>query len=103
MASEMINQVLQAEQAAADAESAAKNTAAELVKTAEEEAKATSEAEKAAAVAKAQEILAVAKKEADGIYAKARAKAASGQEDLVKLAAAKAEESVEAVIKHIIP
>lgn len=62
MASEMINQVLDAEKTAADKEAAARAKAAEIVKAAEAEAKATAEAGKVAAAKEKEQILSKAQK-----------------------------------------
>ncbi len=103
MASEMINQVLDAEKVAAEKETAARAKAAEIIKAAEAEAKATAEAGKVAAAKEKEQILEKAQKKADEIYADARAQAQSQKATLLKSSEDKMDESVAAVIKHIIP
>lgn len=103
MASEMINKVLEAEQKAAEREADAKAKAADIIKTAEAEAKAATDAEKKAAVEESDRIVAEAKAQAEAIYAKARYTVDGKINDLKKLGEERREVSAEAVLKAIIP
>ena len=62
MASEMINKVLDAENKAAEREADAKAKAADIIKTAEAEAKAATDAEKKAALEESDRVVAEARK-----------------------------------------
>ena len=73
MASEMINKVLEAEKKAAEREADAKAKAADIIKTAEAEAKAATDAEIKAALEEGDRVVAEAKLQAEAIYSKARA------------------------------
>ena len=97
MASEMINKVLDAENKAAEREADAKAKAADIIKTAEAEAKAATDAEKKAALEESDRVV------AEAIYAKAREEVQGQIENLKKLGNDKREVSAEAVLKTIIP
>ena len=88
MASEMINKVLEAEKKAAEREADAKAKAADIIKTAEAEAKAATDAEKKAALEE---------------YSKARAEVQGQIENLKQLGNDRRDVSAEAVLKTIIP
>lgn len=103
MASEMINKVLDAENKAAEREADAKAKAADIIKTAEAEAKAATDAEKKAALEESDRVVAEAKLQAEAIYAKAREEVQGQIENLKKLGNDKREVSAEAVLKTIIP
>ena len=103
MASEMINRVLDAEKTADYKETAARAKAADIVKAAEAEAKAAAEAGKVAAAKEKEQIIAQAQKKADEIYADAHAQAVQKNVALLKKSADKMDESIEDVIKNIIP
>lgn len=103
MASEMINKVLEAEEKAAAREADAKAKALDLIKTAEAEAQAATDAEKKAALEESDRIIAEAKTQAEGIYAKARAEVQDQIENLKKLGSDRRDVSAEAVLKTIIP
>ena len=99
MASEMINKVLEAEKKAAEREADAKAKAADIIKTAEAEAKAATDAEKKAALEEGDRVVAEAKLQAEAIYSKARAQI----ENLKQLGNDRRDVSAEAVLKTIIP
>ena len=103
MASEMINKVLEAENKAAEREADAKAKAVDIIKTAEAEAKAATDAEKKAALEESDRVVAEAKLQAEAIYAKAREEVQAQIENLKKLGNDKREVSAEAVLKTIIP
>lgn len=103
MASEMINKVLEAEEKAAAREADAKAKALDIIKTAEAEAQAATDAEKKAALEESDRIVAEAKTQAEGIYAKARAEVQDQIENLKKLGNDRRDVSAEAVLKTIIP
>ncbi len=103
MASEMINKVLEAENKAAEREADAKAKAADIIKTAEAEAKAATDAEKKAALEEGDRLIAQAKVQAESIYTKAREDVQVKIDDLKKLGNDKLEVSAEAVLKTLIP
>ncbi len=103
MANEMIQEVLRAEQDASDREAAARNRAAEIIATAENTAKADFDAVIAKAEAERTRILEDAKVQAEEIYSKARADAASERERLVAQSTGRQDAAAAAVIQYIIP
>ncbi|MBQ2437251.1 MAG: hypothetical protein II265_04095, partial [Clostridia bacterium] len=103
MASEMINKVLEAEKKAAEREADAKAKAADIIKTAEAEAKAATDAEKKAALEEGDRVVAEAKLQAEAIYSKARAEVQGQIENLKQLGNDRRDVSAEAVLKTIIP
>ncbi|MDR0315141.1 MAG: hypothetical protein LBH71_04240 [Oscillospiraceae bacterium] len=103
MASEMINQVIAAEKAAAEKETAVKERAAGIIKSAQDEAKSHIEAEKNNAARKSEQIIAQAQKSSDDIFESAKAKAKTQSQSLRADAQAKLSEAVSAVVNYIIP
>lgn len=103
MASEMINQVLEAEKNSAAKELAAKNKASEIIKSAESEAKSLLEKIKQNAADEKEQIIVKAQKSADEIFAKADADADAKCQEFLKQSKSKLDVSIEAVVKHVIP
>ncbi|MEG1437285.1 MAG: hypothetical protein RSC30_06870, partial [Oscillospiraceae bacterium] len=100
---EMINQVLEAEKSAAAKEQVAKNTATEIIKSAESEAKSTLDSMKLAAAKEKDQIIAKAQKAAEEIFSKAEADAEAQSQELLNQSKAKLGVSIETVVKHVIP
>ena len=84
-------------------EADAKAKAADIIKTAEAEAKAATDAEKKAALEEGDRVVAEAKLQAEAIYSKARAEVQGQIENLKQLGNDRRDVSAEAVLKTIIP
>lgn len=103
MASEMIEQVLEAEKKAKEQEEKARLKAAETVKAAKEKADSLRLSEKETVKAECDAILKGAHEESDKIYQRVREEAEKEQEKLRSLGADRKDASIKSVINRVIP
>ncbi|MFY9198894.1 MAG: V-type ATPase subunit subunit G family protein [Acutalibacteraceae bacterium] len=103
MASEMINQVLEAEKDAKEKELFAKNKAADIIKAAQDDAKSILESAMVSASNEKEQIIQKAQEKADQIFANAQDEAGAQSRELHKQVQEKLSASIDAVVKHVIP
>lgn len=103
MASEMIEQVLEAEKKAKEQEEKARLAAKETVSAAKAKAESLRLAEKETVKAECDAIMARAHEESDKIYQKVRKETEKEQEKLRSLGADRKDASIKSVINHVIP
>lgn len=103
MASDVVQQVREAEMASEEKETAAKAKAAGIIKAAQSEAKAAFEASAASALMEKQKKIEKAQADAEKISVKAQEDADNKAQQLRASCKDKINASVDAVVKHIVP
>lgn len=103
MASEMINQVLEAEKNAKEKELFSKNQAADIIKSAQDDAKTILESAMVSATKEKEQIIQKAQEKADEIFANAQADAGAQSQELHKQVQKKLSASIDAIVKYVIP